>query len=107
MNRTTKRTKIHPIDIHVSHRLKKRRLQARLGLNALGDLVGVTAQQIQKYELGQDRISAGRLYLLAGALQVSVGYFFQGLSQPLQTKSTRSKLSTRLRSGLPGTAPDG
>ena len=83
MNRTTKRTKIHPIDINVGHRLRERRLQADLGLEALGALVGVSGQQIQKYELGQDRISASRLYLLAAALRVSVATFFQGLPKHL------------------------
>jgi transcriptional regulator with XRE-family HTH domain len=95
MNRTTKRTKIHPIDIHVGHRLRGLRLRAALGLEALGALVGVTAQQIQKYELGQDRISASRLYLLAVALQVSVTTFFQGLPKQLRTKFPRSKRSTK------------
>ena len=95
MNRATKRTRIHPIDIHVGYRFKERRLQAGLGLNALGRLVGITAQQVQKYEIGQDRISASRLYLLGIALRVSIEYFFQGLSQPVHTESTRSKSSRR------------
>ena len=56
--------------------------------------MGVTAQQIQKYELGQDRISASRLYLLAVALRVSVTTFFQGLPKQLPTKFSRSKRST-------------
>jgi|EndMetStandDraft_2_1072991.scaffolds.fasta_scaffold126615_2 transcriptional regulator with XRE-family HTH domain len=83
-NRTRKRTKIHPIDIHVGQRLRELRLQAALGLEALGALVGVSAQQIQKYELGQDRISASRLYLLAGVLQVPLADFFQGLPKRLR-----------------------
>ena len=91
MNRTTKRTKIHPIDINVGHRLRERRLQAALGLEALGALVGVSGQQIQKYELGKDRISASRLYLLAAALRVSVSTFFQGLPKHLRTKFPHSR----------------
>ena len=91
MNRAIKRTKIHPIDIAVGHRLRERRLQAALGLEALGALVGVSAQQIQKYELGKDRISAGRLYLLAAALRVSVETFFQGLPKHLRTKFPDSR----------------
>jgi transcriptional regulator with XRE-family HTH domain len=91
MNRATKRTKIHPIDITVGHRLRERRLQAALGLEALGALVGVSAQQIQKYKLGKDRISAGRLYLLAAALRVSVATFFQGLPKHLRTKFPDSR----------------
>jgi transcriptional regulator with XRE-family HTH domain len=64
-------------------------------LEALGTLVGVTAQQIQKYELGKDRISASRLYLLAVALQVSVTSFFEGLPKQPQTKFTSSKRWTK------------
>ena len=90
MKRPTKRTRIHPIDIHVGHRLREQRLRAALSLEALGTLVGVTAQQIQKYELGQDRISASRLYLLADALRVSVATFFEGLPKQLKTKFTFS-----------------
>ena len=95
MNSTSKRTKIHPIDIHVGHRLRERRLRAGLGLQALGALVDVTAQQIQKYELGQDRISASRLYLLADALRVPITTFFQGLPKQPRTKVPRSKRMTK------------
>ena len=58
-------TKVHAIDIHVGHRLRERRLEAMLGLGALGQVVGVRAQQIQKYENGKDRIASSRLFLLA------------------------------------------
>ena len=95
MNSTSKRTKIHPIDIHVGHRLRERRLGAALGLEALGALVGVTAQQIQKYELGQDRISANRLCLLAEALRVPIATFFEGLPKQPWTKVPRSKRITK------------
>jgi hypothetical protein len=84
--RTSKQTRIHPIDIHVGQRLRERRLQAALGLEALGARVGVSAQQIQKYEFGQDRISASRLYLLAGALQVPLKDFFHGLPKRFRTR---------------------
>lgn len=46
----------------------------------LADLLGVTFQQVQKYEKGVNRVAASRLYELAAALEVSVGYFFEGLS---------------------------
>jgi transcriptional regulator with XRE-family HTH domain len=64
---------------------------------ALGSVVGVRAQQIQKYESGRDRISASRLYLLANALRVSVGYFFKELPEhsapcePIETGPRRPK----------------
>jgi transcriptional regulator with XRE-family HTH domain len=72
-------TRIHPIDIHVGHRLRERRLRLKLELESLGSAVGVRAQRIQKYEDGRDRISSSPLYLLANALRVSVGYFFKEL----------------------------
>ena len=72
-------TRVHPIDIHVGQRLRQRRLQVTLGLEALGEMVGVRAQQIQKYENGRDRISSSRLFLLAVALRVPVSFFFAGL----------------------------
>lgn len=57
--------------------------------------MNVTAQQIQKYELGQDRISASRLYLLAEALRVPITTFFEGLPKQPPTKVPRSKRITK------------
>ena len=73
--------KVQQINAHVGERIKKKRLQMKLGLRALGDAVGVTAQQIQKYETGKDRIFASRLFLVAAALRVPIGYFYKGLSK--------------------------
>jgi transcriptional regulator with XRE-family HTH domain len=89
-------TKIHPIDIHVGHRLRKRRLQLMVGLITLGEAVGVRAQQIQKYEKGRDRIASSRLYLLAAALGVPVSFFFAGLPKPARTRAP-SVIGTDLR----------
>ena len=85
-------TKVHAIDIHVGHRLRERRREAMLGLAALGEAVGVRAQQIQKYENGKDRISSGRLFLLATALGVPVSFFFAGLPKRLRTKASPGAL---------------
>jgi len=93
-------TKIHPIDVHVGHRLRKRRLQLMVGLMALGKAVGVRAQQIQKYEKGQDRIASSRLYLLACALGVPVSFFFAGLPKPVRTKSSSTAVTLRKRTDL-------
>ncbi len=73
--------KVQHINVHIADRIRKRRLQMKLGLRALGEAVGVTAQQIQKYESGRDRIFASRLFLVAGALRVPIGYFYKGLSK--------------------------
>jgi transcriptional regulator with XRE-family HTH domain len=65
-----------PIDLHVGGRLKMRRIVMGLSQEKLAERLGITFQQIQKYERGQNRISAGRLFRLSQLLQVEVAYFF-------------------------------
>jgi transcriptional regulator with XRE-family HTH domain len=67
------------VDAHVGRRLRQRRIALGISQEQLGEALGLTFQQIQKYEKGQNRISAGRLYKLSIILSVSVGYFFEGL----------------------------
>lgn len=74
----------HPIDLHVGKRLKLRRALLGISQEQAGMAVGVTFQQIQKYERGQDRISASRLYDLAQLLRVSVTYFYEGIDDQAQ-----------------------
>ncbi len=70
---------IHPLDLHVGNRLRLRRLRQNLTQEKLANLVGLTFQQVQKYEHGSNRISASRLYEIATALQVPVSYFYEDL----------------------------
>jgi len=67
----------HPIDIHVGKRLQLQRQLTSLTQTELGKLVDVTFQQIQKYELGKNRISASRLFLLSETLKVPISFFFE------------------------------
>ncbi|MGD2133117.1 MAG: helix-turn-helix transcriptional regulator [Maricaulaceae bacterium] len=69
----------NPVDIHVGSRVRLRRLLLGLSQEKLGDELGVTFQQVQKYERGANRIGASRLYRVAKVLQVPVGFFFEGL----------------------------
>ncbi|HEV7371749.1 helix-turn-helix transcriptional regulator [Arenibaculum sp.] len=69
----------HPIDIHVGARLRLRRTLLGLSQEKLGEAVGITFQQLQKYERGANRISASRLYHLAQVLDVPVGFFFEDM----------------------------
>lgn len=69
-----------PVDLHVGMRLRIRRVLLGLDQRTLGAAVGVSLQQIQKYERGLNRISASRLYDLADALDVPIDYFFRDLS---------------------------
>jgi transcriptional regulator with XRE-family HTH domain len=69
------------IDLHLGRRLRRRRRLLGLTQQQLAVVVGVRFQQIQKYECGANRISAARLWRLAAALEVPVGYFYDGLAE--------------------------
>ena len=67
------------VDIHLGKGLRRRRKMMHLTQKQVALVVGVRFQQIQKYECGLNKISAARLWSLARALEVPVGYFFEGL----------------------------
>ncbi len=71
----------HPVDIHVGRRLRLKRTVLGLSQEAVGKEIGVTFQQIQKYERGINRMGASRLYDFAKALGVQVSYFFEGYGE--------------------------
>ncbi len=68
-----------PIDMHVGKRVRGRRVGLGISQTKLGQAIGVTFQQIQKYENGANRIGSSNLYKVAKALDVEVSYFFEGL----------------------------
>ena len=70
---------LQTIEEYIGRRVHARRRQVIMTQKQLGARVGVTYQQIQKYEIGESRISAGRLWLLSKALGVPVSYFYEGL----------------------------
>jgi transcriptional regulator with XRE-family HTH domain len=70
----------NPIDKHVGSRVRMRRLMLSMSQGKLGDALGITFQQVQKYEKGANRIGAGRMQQIAHVLQVPVGFFFEGAS---------------------------
>ncbi|MEQ9314910.1 MAG: helix-turn-helix transcriptional regulator [Henriciella sp.] len=67
------------VDTIVGERIRRRRILSGLTQDQLGEALGVSYQQIQKDETGANRVSAGRLYLLANRLDISPGWFFEGL----------------------------
>jgi len=67
------------IDLYLGKQMRRRRRLLGLTQQQLADCCGVRFQQIQKYECGANRISAARLWRIAGALEVPVSYFFEGL----------------------------
>ncbi len=68
------------IDRRLGQRLRARRLEVGLSQERLAEILGLTFQQVQKYEKGVNRIAASRLFDIAAALDVPVGFFFDGLS---------------------------
>jgi transcriptional regulator with XRE-family HTH domain len=74
--------KPHAFDAYVGLRIRTRRVLKNISQEQLGSKLGITFQQIQKYEKGINRISAGRLYEIASFLEVPVSYFFEGLDKP-------------------------
>ncbi len=71
--------KRHPVDEHVGERVWQRRKLLGMTQTDLGDAIGLTFQQVQKYERGANRIGAGRLYDLARVLDVPVIFFFEDM----------------------------
>jgi transcriptional regulator with XRE-family HTH domain len=74
----------------VGRRLRQRRIALGISQEQLGAELGLTFQQIQKYEKGQNRISAGRLYKIATILSVSVEHFFEGLANSNGARGPRN-----------------
>ena len=77
----------NPIDVHVGARLRARRTLLGLSQTALGDALGITFQQQQKYETGGNRISASRLYDVSKLLGVDIGYFFDEMDRATKSES--------------------
>ena len=68
----------NPIDKHVGSRVRMRRMMLTMSQEKLGDALGLTFQQVQKYEKGTNRIGASRLKQISQILQVPVEFFFEG-----------------------------
>jgi transcriptional regulator with XRE-family HTH domain len=68
----------NPIDKHVGSRVRMRRMMLNMSQEKLGDALGLTFQQVQKYEKGTNRIGASRLHQIAQTLQVPVSFFYDG-----------------------------
>lgn len=71
------------INVHIGARIRKARQAQPISQTALGDALGVTFQQIQKYESGRNRIAASQLFVVADFLLVELDYFFAGLPKQI------------------------
>lgn len=72
----------HPVDVHVGSRLRIRRTLLGISQDRLGSALGITFQQVQKYERGTNRISASKLFDFARVLEVPISYFFDEFAEP-------------------------
>ena len=81
----------HPVDIHVGARVRMRRTLLGMTQSDLGELLGLTFQQVQKYENGKNRVSASRLYDLSRMLDVSIEYFFEDMPPEVAARSPAAK----------------
>ena len=76
--------KANPIDAQVGSRVRIRRMLIGMSQEKLGDLLGLTFQQVQKYEKGVNRIGAGRLFEIARILGVPIDFFYDGVAAPAE-----------------------
>ncbi len=102
---TDKEKKPNPIDIHVGSRVRLKRTMMGLSQEKLGESLGVTFQQVQKYEKGANRIGASRLQQISAILKTPISFFFEdapgygsqateGLSEPSSPEYTIDFLAT-------------
>lgn len=105
-------TSPNPVDVYVGKRVRARRMQLAMSQERLGGQLGLTFQQVQKYEKGTNRISASKLFQVAGILGVEVAYFFEGLAPaaadgiPADLSSAVNVLATRSGAEMASLWPD-
>jgi transcriptional regulator with XRE-family HTH domain len=93
--RRQKMDKPNPTDVHVGSRVRLRRTLLGMSQEKLGEAIGLTFQQVQKYERGANRVGASRLYDLSKVLDVPVAFFFEEMAA-----------ASEARPAVPGEAPD-
>ena len=77
----------NPIDMHVGARLRQRRTLLGMSQERLADALGITFQQVQKYERGANRVGSSRLFDVARVLDVPISYFFDEMSAGVAAKT--------------------
>ncbi len=82
------------VDHQVRKRIRQRRNALGMSQETLADALGISYQQIQKYEVGADRVMASRLWDIAEALEVNIGYFFEAIQKMAKRKAKPRKRPT-------------
>jgi transcriptional regulator with XRE-family HTH domain len=83
IDRNEKESRPSPIDVHVGSRIRLRRTLMGMSQERLGEALGLTFQQVQKYERGVNRVGASRLFDLSRVLDVPISFFFDDMPEPL------------------------
>lgn len=83
----------NPVDLHVGARIRMRRRLQGVSQERLAEALGLTFQQVQKYERGANRVSASKLYEISAVLKAPVAYFFEGLADPAADAENKSHAS--------------
>ena len=87
----TGRHRAMAVDIHVGRKIRERRIMLGLTQQQAAEVIGVTYQQLHKYEKGINRIASGRLHTIAQSMGVTVDQFFEGLDSPGSYEPTRNQ----------------
>lgn len=77
----------NPVDVHVGKRIRMRRVERKMSTITLGEAIGLTFQQIQKYEKGMNRVGASRLQEISNVLEIPVSFLFEGAPGSLMSES--------------------
>jgi transcriptional regulator with XRE-family HTH domain len=85
----------NPIDVHVGSRIRLRRTLLGISQTMLADAIGLTFQQVQKYEKGSNRVSSSRLMDMANVLDVSIPYFFEEMGADVQNQTPAMLMNAR------------
>lgn len=96
----------NPVDVHVGARVRLRRTLLGMSQERLGEAIGLTFQQVQKYERGANRIGASRLWDLSRVLDVPMSYFFEDMDETVSSLSPRNMAGVEVEpAALGGTDP--
>ena len=95
----------NPVDTYVGERIKARRHVLGLSQHSLADALGLTFQQIQKYEKGSNRVGASNLWDMAQVLGVPIDFFFSDMPLEIQIESPRAQRGKKISLAMPSSDP--
>lgn len=97
--------KPNPIDVHVGSRIRLRRTLLGMSQQKLGEAIGLTFQQVQKYERGTNRVGSSRMFELARVLDVPVSYFFEEMGSDVAARGRQHAFGVATEAPSTGADP--